>query len=323
MGAGAQALAALVSDEFSGTVPEAVATMAEEIRHRCGEAPVVAVVFYGSCLRKHTVDGVLDFYVLVDAYRPASASFGLAWANALLPPNVYYLELEASGRRLRAKYAVISVSDFEHGVGMNSLRTHLWARFCQPALAVYLRDGKALEVLVGASARSVLTLLERILPLLPASRGGERLDFDEFWQRAFRETYAAEMRGAPAQYTRALYEAAPERYDRAARHGIEELAQQGRLHARPAEPGVEVSLDPSRRRRGRLAWPLRRRLSKLIGFAGQLKTTFTFGDWLPYVVWKLERHGGEPIVLTERQHRHPLIWGWPVLWRLLRDRQLR
>ena len=27
--------------------------------------------------------------------------------------------------------------------------------------------------------------------------------------------------------------------------------------------------------------------------------------------------------LTERQQRHPLIFGWPVLWRILRSRDLR
>lgn len=323
MGAGAQALAALVSDELSAPVPEAVDPMVQEIRHRCGDAPVAAVIFYGSCLRKQTEDGVLDFYVLVDAYRPASASRWLAWANSLLPPNVFYLELDTPVGRLRAKYAVISVSDFERGVGTRSLRTHLWARFCQPALAVYVRDGKAREVLVSAAARSVLTLLERILPLLSASRGGRRLDFDELWQRAFRETYRAEMRGESAEVIRALYDSTPARYDRVARLGIEELAHRGHLHCRSAASGLEVSLDLGRRRRGRLTWPLRRRLSKLIGFAGQFKTAFTFGDWLPYVLWKLERHGGKRIELTERQRQHPLVWGWPVLWRLLRERGLR
>jgi hypothetical protein len=56
---------------------------------------------------------------------------------------------------------------------------------------------------------------------------------------------------------------------------------------------------------------------------GLLKSAATFGDWLPYVLWKLERHGGTRIELTDRQRRHPLIWGWPVLWRVLRRRDLR
>ena len=54
-----------------------------------------------------------------------------------------------------------------------------------------------------------------------------------------------------------------------------------------------------------------------------LKTAFTFGDWLPYVLWKVERHSGKPVPFSERQRRHPLVFGWPLLFKLLRNRQLR
>ena len=49
----------------------------------------------------------------------------------------------------------------------------------------------------------------------------------------------------------------------------------------------------------------------------------SFGDWLPYVLWKLERHGGVRLELTQRQQRYPLVFGWPVILRLLRQRTLR
>ena len=49
-----------------------------------------------------------------------------------------------------------------------------------------------------------------------------------------------------------------------------------------------------------------------------IKSALTFGDWLPYALWKLNRHSGVTIELTERQRRHPLIFGWPVLIRLIR-----
>ncbi len=65
------------------------------------------------------------------------------------------------------------------------------------------------------------------------------------------------------------------------------------------------------------------RLAKLITFAAQIKSAVTFGDWLPYALWKLERHTGREIQLTPSQRRHPLLLGWPVLLRLLRERGLR
>ncbi len=194
MDRGDDRLAELISAELREPVSPGAQRLANEVRRLCGDAAVASVVFYGSCLRRDSDEGVLDFYAIVDDYRPASRTRALAWANAALPPNVYYLELDTPSGRLRAKYAVISLSDFARGVSPRSLRTHLWARFCQPALAVYVRDEAARQALASAGARAILTLLERILPLVPATRVGGALRLDEFWQRAFRETYAAEMR---------------------------------------------------------------------------------------------------------------------------------
>ena len=41
---------------------------------------------------------------------------------------------------LRAKYAVVSLQDFQRGAAGRWLRTGIWARFAQPVRAVYLRD---------------------------------------------------------------------------------------------------------------------------------------------------------------------------------------
>ena len=60
--------------------------------------------------------------------------------------------------------------------------------------------------------------------------------------------------------------------------------------------------------------PLRRRL---------IKSAFTFGDWFPYVLWKIGRHSGKPLEATERQRQHPFIFGVPVLLKLLLRGDLR
>ena len=49
----------------------------------------------------------------------------------------------------------------------------------------------------------------------------------------------------------------------------------------------------------------------------------TFGDWVPYALWKLERHTGTRIELSERQRRHPFLFAWPEIFRVLRSRALR
>jgi hypothetical protein len=83
-------------------------------------------------------------------------------------------------------------------------------------------------------------------------------------------------------------------------------------------------IQPAERlRRARRARRLRRPAAKLVGVAQLLKSAVTFGDWLPYALWKLERHTGTRLEPTERQRRHPFVFAWPLLFRVLRRRELR
>lgn len=315
---GAEPLAALVERELSRTPPEAAVRLADEIAQRLGPA-TAAVLFYGSCLRRGTSEGVLDFYALVDDYAAAYRSRALRWANAVLPPNVFYLEIGSPLGPLRCKYAVVSLDDFERGARPGGIRSSLWARFCQPALAVRWRED-ARQRVVAAVAQSVVTAVSRVLPSLRDERGVARFDAETLWLGVLNETYASEWRAEAPEAIRTLYDADPDRYREAAGAALDELARRGWTVARNAEPfevrGVAES--PGRPRR-----TLHRAAAKAVYFAGLLKSAATFGDWLPYALWKLERHTGAHIELTERQRRHPFIWGWPVLARVLRKRHLR
>jgi hypothetical protein len=319
---GAEALARLVEGELEQPVPEAASRLAQAIRGRTGPA-TAAILFYGSCLRKRSHEGVLDFYVLVDAYRDASPGRRLALAGALLPPNVFYLELDADAGPLRAKYAVVSLGDFARGAAGGWLRSGIWARFCQPTRAVYLRDEAARRAVVAACAESVLTLVERALPLLPGERGRVQARAVDLWQTAFRETYAAEWRPETAEAIAALYQAQPDRYARAAQAAAQALEARGRLRILAAGDPLEIELPWREQRARRRAARLRRPLAKLAYLAQLLKTAFTFGDWLPYALWKLERHSGVRFVASPSQRRHPLLLGLPLLIRALRQRALR
>ncbi len=316
------ALGALVEEELFRPVPPAAQRFATEIRRRHGDA-VAAVVFYGSCLRKDSPEGVLDFYVIVDAYDRAYRSRGLAWANALLPPNVFYVELEHSPEPLRAKYAVLSWRDFARGAAPGGLRSGVWARFCQPCLAAYVRDAGSREALVRETSQAVRTAVRQVLPLLPALGGTQRFDARGFWQSAFRETYAAEMRPESAEAVKGLYDASPARFASALRGALDALQDQGWLCWRETEAGLEVEQPEGRLRRARRTWWLRRPAAKLAYLLQLGKSALTFGDFLPYALWKLERHSGTRLVPSERQRRHPFVFGWPLLLRALWRRDLR
>ena len=123
---------------FSGPTGVGKTEVAKQLADRAG-GEAVAVLFYGSNLRDARLDGVLDFYVLLDRVGAWPGSRLAALANAVLPPNVGYFEGQVDETTLRAKFALISLAQFSRGVSPGSLDTTLWARFSQPCACVHLR----------------------------------------------------------------------------------------------------------------------------------------------------------------------------------------
>ncbi len=121
---------------------------------------VLAVLFYGSCLRSGDPDdGLVDLYVLVDRYADAYPGVTLRFANVCLPPNVFTLQARtASGRTLQAKYAVLSLADFEAGT-TGWFQSYVWGRFAQPSRLVYSRDEDVRRRVTTALAQGKQTLV--------------------------------------------------------------------------------------------------------------------------------------------------------------------
>ncbi len=106
-----QALQEYISDELGRAAPAAVSALAESLAHRGGGA-VAAVLYYGSTLRTDALEGMLDFYVLVDDVWSWPGSAWRSSPTGYSCRNVGYLEYVHQGQVLRAKYAVL-----EHSLG--------------------------------------------------------------------------------------------------------------------------------------------------------------------------------------------------------------
>lgn len=304
--------------EHRTSVPREAQVLADEICRRHNGA-VSAVFFYGSCLRRSYVDGgVLDFYAVVDSYRAAYRSRLLALSNRLLPPNVYYVEFPFEGGTLRMKYNIISQADFSAACRPESLHPIIWARFCQPAAALSTRDEATRSLLASDAAEAAVTMVSRMLALHPQVRTTE-----ELWQTGFATTYTTEMRVETPETIRSVYQAAPERYAKVAALAVEVLVRRGLVQGRVEGDALQVRMSEAARASIGRSWKRKLPIAKGLYVVRLIKSAFTFGEWLPYALWKLHRHSGVTIELTERQRRHPLIWGWPVLYRLIRGQTLR
>jgi hypothetical protein len=293
------ALTSLIAQELAEPVLPAVRTVADAVRARHPQA-ALAVLFYGSCLRRPEsllADSLLDFYLLVDDYKAAYPGAATALANRILPPNVFYLEAQHEGATLRCKYAVISLAQFRRGMSRSTDNVSLWARFSQQSRLAWSRDAQVSRAVADACAEATLTMLGNVLPLVDRDAGAEAI-----WRRAFEETYRAEVRSEGTDRAAELVGADAERYRR-----VYGLADQILARDALASPATAAA-----------AWRRRRRVSKLLNFARLVKASFTFDGAVDYVLWKVKRHSGVVLTVTDWQRRHPLLSAPVLAWKLYR-----
>ena len=299
----------------------------EALRRRYGPA-LRGILFYGSCLRSgNALDGLVDLYVVVDRYRSAYRDPLTALANALLPPNVFYLEVPVPAGRVRCKYAVFSMRHLLRGTSARWFQSYLWGRLAQPTAVLYAADERARGELLQTLGQAVVTLLWRALPALP-----ERFTEADLWERALALSYATELRAEKSQRSALIVESDPEYYREVTAPALGVLAwpvrsvagEEGSMREAsiPLREGNiplhEASIPPRTRRRSRLAWSARRVQGKTLSVLRLAKSAFTFQGGVDYLLWKLERHSGVRVEASERERRHPLIYGWGLAWRLYR-----
>ncbi|TXI20715.1 MAG: diacylglycerol kinase [Nitrosomonas sp.] len=297
------------------TSPDLV-PIVDALKTRFGES-LDAVMLYGSCLHSGVSleEGIADLYVIVDSYYKAYPERYLANLNAWLAPNVFYLELPHQGRTLRAKYAVISTSDFEHGAQF-WFHPYIWARFAQPSRLLYCRDDAVRERLYEAQGHAVVKFLKSGVPMLEA---GIR-DVEEIWTRCLMLTYAAELRAERETRAHHLAQANLSAFTRltdVASPMLDELLE------KQQNGKYRCLTTPDMQKQALWHWRLRRWQGRVLSILRLAKATFTFNNSVEYAVWKIERHTGVHVEATPTLRRYPILWGLKVAWQLLRRDVLR
>ncbi|MCC6916237.1 hypothetical protein [Nitrosomonas sp.] len=287
----------------------------DTLKQRFGKA-LDAVILYGSSLQASDLtEGIADFYVLVSDYQSAYSDCLLACLNAWLPPNVFYLEIPAVTGVMRSKYAVISTADFERGAQW--FHPYIWARFAQPARLLYVRDDQAGKRIHIAQAGAVLKFISSTLPMLKPGPGNPEM----IWASGLMLTYAAELRAEREARARYLAGLNPGIYNRLTAAALPAL---GSLLSLQADGQYHInSISPYQRLRARIHWWLRRWQGRVLSILRLSKATMTFRDCLDYAAWKIARHTGIKVEITPMLRRHPILWGYKVMWQLLRRGVLR
>lgn len=304
------ALRELLEGELARPAPPGAMALARHLATRGGPA-CAAVLYYGSTLRAGSLDGILDFYVLMDDVRAWPAPRLARLGARVLPPNVGYLELAHEGEPLRAKFAVIGIDQFARRLQVDSGDTTIWARFCQPVLCLWSRGQTARDQVTGLASTAVCTAA-RWAALLGPDEGTAT----DYWKTLFAHTYAAELRVERAGRPGDIVDKDPARY---ARMLTAAWQAQSLPWAQRAPDRLAPGIGAADRTRALRRWRQLQRRGPRLNILRLLKAAFTFEGAMDYVAWKIERHRGVRIEVTDWQRRHPLLAAPGLYWKLRRQ----
>ena len=275
-----------------------------QLQYKFGES-IASVIFYGSCLRSGVyLDAMLDFYVIVDNYRDAYKHLVPAIANKFLPPNVYYLQIEHNNSSYRAKYAVVSKTDLLKSVSESSFHSYFWARFTQPIGYTFIRDQDEKQWIANMQSLAARTFFKKVAPMLQ-----EKAKSEEFWITGLQLTYSAELRTETSKRAITIYQSNQHHYDK-----VSKCIDTNQLLD---------NVIKSNRIIPKISWKARIIIGKILSVLRLMKASITFANGVDYIAWKIERHTGEKVEITNNVRKHPWLFSWPVIFRLFRSGKIR
>ena len=304
----------LVSQQLSGTCnfpDEQRDRLLAQIKDRYGPG-LLAVLIYGSYLRGKR-DTLLDFYVLLDSYG-SMPNVWQGWLAKALPPNVYQIKQGSPPDEVRAKYALLTLDRFEYAV-QSDFHSYFWGRFAQPCGILWCRDESTRCRLIDAICHAAGTFSRRVVPSLP-----DVFDAQDLWTRGLSLSYQCELRSEPPGHAEKLFSYWPDYY----RSMTRILAGEGLGFEEDGQDGEFINRASNQARRwSPVSWWLRRMQGKVLSVLRIFKAALTFDGGLDYLLWKIKRHSGVYIEPTRLQRKYPLIFAWPLLWRLYRQGAFR
>ncbi|MFN6934864.1 MAG: hypothetical protein ACK4NZ_06910 [Tsuneonella sp.] len=291
-------LAQRIEASLDAVIAPEVRAIAEDLGREAGAS---AVLFYGSNLRTGSLDGVLDFYVLLPGPQ-----------RERIWPRVSYREWPRGDVTLRAKIATMALDTFARAARGESRDTTIWARFVQPSGLAWARDNDARASVIAAISEAAMTAAR-----LAAALGPERGTAGDFWRALFRATYRAEFRVEKAGRENDILSVNAAHFD-----GLLPIAWNAAGIAFDRDGQVlSPRLTEAERGKALAWWRTRERLGKPLNLLRLTKASTTFEGAAAYAAWKIERHTGVAIPVTPFREKYPLLAAPGVLWTIWRTKR--
>ena len=312
------ALLALTHHLDGNDVPDAIHALCETLL-RLYPQNIQAILYYGSCLRSDSdLEGIVDLYVVVDRYSSIYPNTFFAFTNALLPPNVFYIEVPYKNQKIRSKYAVISLKDFKRSTSMRWFHSYFWARFAQPVKVLFVATPTIQKKIHHALARAIMTFVTRAIHRTPTT-----FNALEMWHTGLSLTYQAELRTERSGRIAQLIDVSPDYYQQTGDIALSELSVATIRTEANLPQRYTTQHDSLKRALSQVSWFVRRLQGKLLSIFRLIKGLLTFDGGVEYILWKIERHSGVSIQLTPWQQQHPLLASPNVFWKLYKKGAFR
>lgn len=272
-------------------VHASITELAEIIRAQ--HQDVMAVLAYGSALRDANPENTLiDYYVLTQTIEGVSTNVFSRLLCQRFPPNVYYAEASLAGKNYRCKYAVLPMELLAQKLKPTTANPYFWVRFAQPMRIIWTRDDLARKRVQQLLIRAMETAYAHARELSSESPDTEK------WIELFRNTYRTELRPEDSSRATLIVDMQRDHFEFISKY------------AAPATPAA-------------MPWSLRRWQGKALSIARLLKAAFTFQGGADYAAWKIKRHSGVDIPITNWHRRHPILASIILLPKLLRKGGLK
>jgi hypothetical protein len=298
----------------------------ETLRRACGDT-LEGLVFFGS-RRTRAANAnawsAYDLLAVVPSYKPfyealhraglmAKRPALMALLSRWLPPT--QISLRFTAPELHAKVSVLRFDTFLRETS-RARRDHFTiGRLFQPSRILLARSEAARAAMLDALVSAHAETWRWARPWLP-----ERFDAEAYGCRALEISMSWEIRPEPPGRAAALWDV-----QRAAQQPVFEalLAELERQRAVRRLPGEDASwaavLPVTVLERLELRFYFSRSIARAT--TRWAKHMLSFEGWLDYIARKASRHTGEPIELTSRERRWPLVFLWGRVFRYLREKK--
>ena len=313
-----EALIEVVAQPSAQPIPRSIQAAGDFLAEKYGKA-VQGILLYGSCLRAGTdQDSLVDCYVIVNQYTAVYSSAWLARLNRWLPPNVFYAEIDVEAHKVRMKYAVLSLDDFERSVTRKWFHSYFWGRFSQPTAVMACPTEVMREQIISRLGRAVVTFLENVVPQM-----ARQFSAKDVWSIGLTLSYGAEFRAESKGRITTLWESNQTYYEQVTQAAFSSHVRNVKAIQGSVPTLYDMEFSKWDCLKNKIGWIIRKIQGKILSIFRLMKAAFTFQGGADYIIWKIERHSGVKVELTPAQRRHPIWAGLTTFWRLYRQGAFR